>query len=92
MIGNTLARSADLIPDRAARWWGFRQAESALNRGAEKMRSKTGSSDGPVSVWRTQLAGVDDLVVLPADHTALYYPAKGDKPAAWDTIRDRLAR
>jgi hypothetical protein len=54
------------------------------------MRHKTGKSDGPVSVSSTTLAGVDDFVVLPADHAALYYPVDGNKPAAWEVIRDRL--
>ena len=92
MVGNAIGATTKIIPDRASKWWGFRHTEAALNRGAEKMRRKTGSSDGPVSVKRTKLAGVDDFVVLPADHAALYYPCNGDRPAAWETIRDRLAR
>lgn len=92
MVGATLNGCAKLIPDRASRWWGFRQTESALRRGSEKLKRKTGTSDGPVSVKRTQLAGVDDFVILPADHTALYYPVDGAPPAAWETIQDRLSR
>jgi pimeloyl-ACP methyl ester carboxylesterase len=90
MSADALDKSEKLIPRRAENWWGFRQTDRALTRAAEKMRHKTGTSDGPVSVSSTRLAGVDDEVVLPADHAALYYPVDGNKPAAWEIIRDRL--
>ena len=92
MTASTLDRAAKLIPDRAARWWGFRQTEAALQRGAERMRRHVGKSDGPVSVKSTRLAGVDDYVVLPCTHAALYYPSDGQSPAAWEIVRDRLKR
>jgi hypothetical protein len=43
-----------------------------------------------VSVKNCKLRGVDDFVVVAADHVSLYYPTNGQPPAAWDTIRDRL--
>ena len=83
--------AANIIPDRAAHWWGFRQTESALHHAADRMRSHIGKTDGPVNLKSTQLPGVDDYVVLPADHNALYYPEYGKEPAAWAVIRDRLS-
>lgn len=92
MTGNTLDACANLIPKRAGKWWGFRHTESAFRKGARNMHLKTGDSDGPVNVSSTQLEGVDDYLCLPVDHVALYYPVNDQKPAAWDVIRDRLAR
>jgi pimeloyl-ACP methyl ester carboxylesterase len=92
VAGDALNGCANVIPDRAAGWWGFRQTESALRRGAVKMRTRSGKSDGPVNLSSTQLEGVEDHVVLPADHTGLYYPTTGEKPAAWEIIRNRLGR
>lgn len=92
MTGNTLDSCADIVPQRASKWWGLRHTVSALRKGAKNMHSKTGSSDGPVSVKSTQLQGVDDYLCLPVDHVALYYPVNGQQPAAWDVIKDRLSR
>ncbi|HYO10969.1 MAG TPA: alpha/beta fold hydrolase [Tepidisphaeraceae bacterium] len=91
IAANALDGAANIIPDRAAKWWGFRQTEAALERGAEKLRHRTGKSDGPVNLKSTQLQGVEDHVVLAADHTALYYPVNGQAPAAWAVIKERLA-
>jgi pimeloyl-ACP methyl ester carboxylesterase len=92
VAAGALSRADKLIPARAAKWWGFRQTDAALRRGAQKMRSHVGTSDGPVNVSSTRLQGVDDVTTLPCDHTALYYPENGNPPAAWDIIRDRLSR
>jgi triacylglycerol esterase/lipase EstA (alpha/beta hydrolase family) len=92
MTANALEKCANVVPTRAQHWWGFRQTESALHHASEKIRSKSGTSDGPVSIKNTQLGGVDDFLVLPADHASLYYPVDGKPPAAWAIIRDRLNR
>jgi pimeloyl-ACP methyl ester carboxylesterase len=91
MAANALDGAANIVPSRAAQWWGLRQTESALHRAAAKVRAHTGKSDGPVNVKSTRLEGVDDFVELHADHASLYYPVDGHEPAAWAVIRDRLA-
>ena len=92
VTANCLEGTAGWIPERASNWWGFRHTKDKLEGVAGRMRQR-GGSDGPVSVESCRLAGVDDFVIVPADHVALYYPrAEGRPPAAWDTIRDRLNR
>lgn len=59
---------------------------------AEKLRDHRTDNDGPVSQASTRLDGVSDVVTLAADHNALYEPADGNPPAAWETIRERLKR
>ena len=89
MTANGLDTAADCIPGAVSNWWGFRQTKRKLERTAGRMRQR-GESDGPVSVDRCRLRGVDDFVVVAADHVSLYYPQSGKRPAAWDTIQDRL--
>jgi pimeloyl-ACP methyl ester carboxylesterase len=82
--------TASLVPKRAESWWGFRHYKDGLTRQANKVRNKSSEGDGPVSVKRARLAGVDDFVVVHADHASLYIAEGKTPPAAWDTIRDRL--
>jgi pimeloyl-ACP methyl ester carboxylesterase len=77
---------------RGATWWGLRQCKSGLDRAANSFRTTTGDGDGPVSVASAKLKGVDDVVLLPADHIALFVPVDGKPPAAWATIQSRLVR
>lgn len=71
-------------------WWGVRQLESTLEHKAEKLAESTGKSDGPVSVRSVRLAGVQDMVVLPADHCSLFVGSEQSPPAALPVILDRL--
>jgi pimeloyl-ACP methyl ester carboxylesterase len=89
VTANCLDRTADWIPNRVSKWWGFRQTKNKLETTAEHMRYD-GKGDGPVTVSSCKLAGVDDFVVVAADHAGLYYPTHGKAPAAWETIRERL--
>jgi pimeloyl-ACP methyl ester carboxylesterase len=85
-------RSARLVPGPTRELWGFRHTYDGLKRSAEKLRTRESKSDGPVAVKSTLLEGVDDVVLLPGDHTTLYIPDQEGPPMAWATIRDRLAR
>ena len=84
--------TASWVPNRASTWWGVRQGKQALTRRANKVRNKANSSDGAVKVERAKLPGVDDVVIVHADHAGLYIGTDHEPPAAWDTIRDRLSR
>jgi hypothetical protein len=87
-----LDRTARLIPRRVERLWGFRQTKRKLCSSAENLRAKS-DSDGPVGVSRCKLKGVDDFVVVAADHATLYCPpCDGQAPVAWAVIQDRLNR
>jgi len=90
IMARALDGTANVLPERVAGWWGFRQTENVLHRAADRMNAHTGESDGPVSVSSTRLAGVGDYVVLRADHNALYLSENGHPPAAWSVIRERL--
>lgn len=92
MVSNALDRTASWIPNRISHWWGIWQTGSAIEQAAEKLDQHVSPSDGPVSIQSTELDGVDDVVLLHADHAALYYGLDGAPPAAWETVRDRLRR
>lgn len=92
VTANCLNATASVIKGRPARWWGLRHAKSKLSGAARRMRDKVSDSDGPVKVESARLAGVNDFVVLQADHAGLYFGTVTAPPAAWTTIRDRLGR
>ena len=81
---------AQWTPDRTRNWWGVRACDRALMAFGEKLRHKTGDGDGPVKIASAKLDGVDDVVILAADHCTLICPDHGNPPAAWETIRERL--
>ena len=78
--------TADHLPNR----FGGALVEAAIDRATAKLRHRTGRSDGAVRVESALLEGVDDVVVLPADHTTIYCSRNGNPPVAWRTIRERL--
>jgi pimeloyl-ACP methyl ester carboxylesterase len=90
--GNIAEHMSNWVPARARGWWGFRTYYDGLRRNAVHLHNETGDGDGPVSLASTHLVGVDDYVVLAADHVSLYLPVDGQPPAAWPVIRSRLAR
>jgi pimeloyl-ACP methyl ester carboxylesterase len=90
MEGNCVAQVADWFPIRTRHWWGFRSCYSGLSHAARHCRTEADDSDGPVSLASTKLSGVNDYVVLPADHISLYMPTDGNPPVAWPAIHERL--
>ena len=62
----------------------------AIHNAANSIRHHASKSDGPVPVSSTRLQGVEDYVLLPADHNALLFSSDHSPPKAWPIIRDRL--
>ena len=89
---NAAEAAADACRRSAENWWGIRRCKSTLENAANQLRNATGSNDGLVDVESARLSGVDDVVILPADHGTLVWPDHGNPPAAWPTIRDRMGR
>lgn len=90
--GNCVQRIANWIPVRTRNIWGFRHCHRRLQRTADHLYVETGDSDGPVSLASAKLAGVNDFVVVPADHVSLYLPVNGNPPAAWPVIQNRIGQ
>lgn len=91
IAGDAIASTSSLIPGSVSQHWGLRH----LNRGIQDLavcaRDQENGTDGPVSIESAKLAGVDDFILLHADHTALYAPvSESAQPAAWPVIRERL--
>ncbi len=92
IAANSVAAPASWVPQRAAHWWGIRHCRHGLEKASASLRSHTGNSDGPVSLASTELAGVTDVVIIPADHCTMYESCHDCPPASWDTLKERLAR
>jgi pimeloyl-ACP methyl ester carboxylesterase len=88
--GNCVQRIASWIPRQSRSWWGVRTCYRRLQQSAEHLHVQTSDSDGPVALTSTRLPGVNDYVVLPADHISLYLAVDGNPPAAWTVIRNRI--
>ncbi|HVX13515.1 MAG TPA: hypothetical protein VHC22_20185 [Pirellulales bacterium] len=71
--------------------WG-NNLSGKLHEWAGDIESREGSHDGLVDVQSALLPGVDDLVIVPADHTTIACSRNGQPPVAWPIIKDRLAR
>lgn len=67
-----------------------RSAQQTIDHWAAKVEGQTGKTDGLVWLTSTRLPGVDDYVVLPADHTTLTCSRGGRPPVAWQVIEARL--
>lgn len=81
--------TGDVFPNATNNWIGVRHIRWAVSERGKSMRSVDASTDGVVPLDSAKLAGVDDFVVVPADHVAL---ACGHPPAAWDAVKARLAK
>lgn len=90
---NAAETIATLVPERASSSWGIRQCVEWLESTGADLRQRQCSGDGPVSISSARLDGVDDFVIVPADHTSLYIPTQpGNRPPAWDIVVDRLRK
>ena len=69
---------------------GISASGGAIQSEREQLLSRTGASDGPVTLGSAGLAGVADFVAVPADHIALFESVDGQPPAAWPVIHNRL--
>jgi pimeloyl-ACP methyl ester carboxylesterase len=88
---NALRSVEGSIPKK--QWWGVRQTVAKLERAQARLDASVSRSDGVVPIDSARLDGVDDLVLLHADHNTLCMTdARGQPPAAWPVVRDRLAR
>lgn len=94
MVARWIAEAVDCTKQSIPKkhWWGVRQTVSGLEKAEHKLREQRGRSDGVVSVESTRLAGVNDLVIVKADHNALVMSMGTNPPAAWEIIESRLAR
>lgn len=93
MAGNVVSNTARLIPRDARHLWGFRHTYRGLREAGSDLRDSTARSDGPVTVKSTRLDGVEDHIIVHADHTTIYIPvsARGEPPA-WAIVDERLER
>lgn len=83
---NVMRFATDWLPD--IRY--SRTARETVAGWAVKLEGRTGSSDGLVTLASTRLPGIDDFVIVPADHTTLTCSRGGNPPVAWRVIADRL--
>jgi pimeloyl-ACP methyl ester carboxylesterase len=84
---NLVRWSSVCVPE--AQW--SRPIDETLECWAGRLESRTGSNDGLVKIENALLPGVDDVVIVPADHITISCSANGCPPVAWPVIRDRLA-
>jgi len=85
---NTLRWTTACVPDGR---WGKPLGDN-LQRWAETLESRTGTGDGLVPIDHALLPGVDDFVIVSADHTTIACSRNGRPPVAWPIIKDRLKR
>lgn len=85
---NMLRWSSACVPNYQ---WS-RPLDDKLQVWASQVEARNGSNDGLVEIENALLPGVDDVVIVPADHTTIACTRNGRPPVAWPVIRDRLAR
>lgn len=86
--GNLVRWSSVCVPGTE---WG-ESCSGQLREWADDIESVASGSDGLVPLESAALSGVDDLVIVPADHTTIACSRNGRPPVAWPIIKDRLGR
>jgi pimeloyl-ACP methyl ester carboxylesterase len=85
---NVVRWSSVCVPN--AQW--TKPVDDKLYHWADQLESRRGANDGLVEIENALLPGVDDVVIVPADHTTIACVRNGRPPVAWPVIRERLAR
>ena len=87
---NVVESVSEWVPVRTRTWWIF----GPCYRGLQSSQSTTATKPATATVRSpsklAKLKGVNDVVVLPADHISLFLPTPGNLPAALPTIQQRL--
>ena len=93
IAGDVVSGSARVVPSKVRNVWGFRQTYNGLRHWGTDLRDSNSSSDGPVSVASCKLDGVDDFVLVHADHATIYMPTETQpEPPSWAVVNDRLTK
>jgi pimeloyl-ACP methyl ester carboxylesterase len=90
VAADVLDVAGNALPVAMDETWPSKSLRQAALIWAGELRMKIGKSDGPVSLASAGLAGVSDVVVLHADHVALFESVDGREPAAWLVVMNRL--
>jgi pimeloyl-ACP methyl ester carboxylesterase len=85
--GTALRWSAACLP--GTQWANTVAAK--VNGWATDLESRPALNDGLVEIENAILPGVDDVVIVPADHTTIACSRSGRAPVAWPIIKARLA-
>jgi pimeloyl-ACP methyl ester carboxylesterase len=92
LTANCIEAPSRWIPSGARSWWGVRHTRSFLKDSAADLRAGKDKSDGPVTIRSARLDGVEDFVLLPADHSTLMSATRSQPPIAWETVHSRLTQ
>lgn len=84
--GNLVRWSCVCVPGTQ---WG-RAMTGQLREWADGIEDIGSDGDGVVPLSSAVLPGVNDLVIVPADHTTIACCRNGHAPVAWPIIKDRL--
>jgi pimeloyl-ACP methyl ester carboxylesterase len=85
---NLVDFAAEKLPDKTRY---VKQARLAASMCAARIRNRACQSDGIVDLDSVRLPGVEDLVVVPADHATILCRSDDQPPPAWPPLAERLA-
>jgi pimeloyl-ACP methyl ester carboxylesterase len=90
VAADLLDAGGSALPVATGEMWPTKEMGELAHGWAAALRWKIGKSDGPVALKSAMLSGVEDVVLLHADHLALYESIDGREPAAWAAVRQRV--